>query len=57
MFLTLNHDFQYTTKVVSCRPAKLDVVNDGKKEKQECFEVVFEDTVFFPEGGGQVSKL
>lgn len=40
--------------MVSCKPAKLDAVVDGKKKKVECFEVVFEDTVFFPEGGGQV---
>lgn len=47
------YETKYTTKVVSCKPAKLDVVVDGKKKKVECFEVVFEDTIFFPEGGGQ----
>ena len=34
------------TKVVSCESAK----NGGA----ECYEVVLEDTVLFPEGGGQV---
>ena len=36
-----------TTRVVSCKPAKLD----GK----DCYEIILEDTVLFPEGGGQVS--
>lgn len=36
----------YTTKVVSCEEC-------GSKE----YEVVLEDTILFPEGGGQVSFL
>jgi misacylated tRNA(Ala) deacylase len=35
----------FTTRVLSCKPAKLD----GK----DCYEVTLEDTVLFPEGGGQ----
>ena len=37
------------TKVISCKPGKIN----GK----EVFEVVLEDTVLFPEGGGQVRSL
>ena len=37
------------TKVISCKPGKIN----GK----EAFEVVLEDTVLFPEGGGQVRSL
>ena len=37
-----------TTRVVSCKPAQLD--------GRDCYEVVLEDTVLFPEGGGQVSS-
>ena len=48
---------QYTTKVVSCQPAKLDMVVEGKKKKVTCYEVTFEDTLLFPEGGGQVRKV
>lgn len=44
---------EYTTAVVSCKPAKHEVVQNGKKKKIDCFEVTFEDTVLFPEGGGQ----
>ncbi|KAG0717148.1 Alanyl-tRNA editing protein Aarsd1-B [Chionoecetes opilio] len=47
------YETKYTTKVVSCKPAKIDVVVDGKKKKTACYEVTFEDTILFPEGGGQ----
>lgn len=47
------YETKYTTKVVSCKPAKIDVVVDGKKKKEACHEVIFEDTILFPEGGGQ----
>ena len=40
--------------MVSSKPAKLSVVRDGKKVAVAGFEVVFEDTILFPEGGGQV---
>ena len=35
-----------TSKVVSCLPVCLD--------EKDCYEVILEDTVLFPEGGGQV---
>ncbi|KAL8559275.1 hypothetical protein ACOMHN_059966 [Nucella lapillus] len=41
------------SKVVSCQPAQVTVVQNGKKTKVQCQEVVLEDTVLFPEGGGQ----
>ncbi|XP_042868594.1 alanyl-tRNA editing protein Aarsd1-like [Penaeus japonicus] len=48
------YEKEYTTKVVSCKPAKLEVAVDGKKKKKvDCFEITFEDTLLFPEGGGQ----
>ena len=46
--------FQLETKVVSCQPAKLSVTRDGKKQVLSGFQVVCEDTILFPEGGGQV---
>ena len=49
--------FQFETKVVSCKPAKLSVTRDGKKLVLSGFEVVCEDTILFPEGGGQVMGL
>jgi len=45
---------KFTSKVVSCTAAQIDRVVQGKKEKVEGYEVLLEDTVFFPEGGGQV---
>ncbi|KAG0432928.1 hypothetical protein HPB47_020390 [Ixodes persulcatus] len=41
------------TKVVKCDAAFLEVLTNGKKEKQAGYELVLEDTVLFPEGGGQ----
>ena len=46
---------QLTTKVVSCEAAELSTVVNGKNLKLNGFEVTLEDTVLFPEGGGQVS--
>lgn len=34
-----------TSKVVSCVPSKY--------EDKECYETILEDTVLYPEGGGQ----
>ena len=39
--------------MVSCKPAKLKQNVGGKKREINGFNVVFEDTVLFPEGGGQ----
>ncbi|XP_070536570.1 alanyl-tRNA editing protein Aarsd1-like [Ptychodera flava] len=44
---------EFDTKVVSCKPAELETLSDGKKEKLKGYEVIVEDTVLFPEGGGQ----
>ncbi|XP_013407920.1 alanyl-tRNA editing protein Aarsd1-B-like [Lingula anatina] len=44
---------ELSTRVKSCVPARLQTVVNGKKQKLEGFEVVLEDTVLFPEGGGQ----
>merc|ERR1719222_898603 len=45
---------KFTSNVISCVPATVEQVLHGKKKgKIECFEVILEDTVFFPEGGGQ----
>ncbi|XP_067687613.1 alanyl-tRNA editing protein Aarsd1-B-like [Haliotis asinina] len=44
---------QLSSVVKSCKPSQLTVVNGGKKEKLSGFDVVLEDTVLFPEGGGQ----
>ncbi|CAB0009555.1 unnamed protein product [Nesidiocoris tenuis] len=42
---------EYSTTVLSCEPVQID--HDGSKEKISCYEVVCEDTIIFPEGGGQ----
>lgn len=40
--------------VKSCSPAEISIVNEkNKKEKVKGFEVVLDDTILFPEGGGQ----
>lgn len=45
---------EFTTTVVSCCPAELQTDgNGGKKEVLSGFQVVLEDTLLFPEGGGQ----
>ena len=46
--------FQLTSRVVSCETAQVTVTQNGKKNKVQCHEIVLEDTVLFPEGGGQV---
>lgn len=45
---------EFTTTVVSCSPAELQVEGGaGKKDVLSGFQVVLEDTLLFPEGGGQ----
>ncbi|XP_022087093.1 alanyl-tRNA editing protein Aarsd1-like [Acanthaster planci] len=44
---------ELTTKVVSCTPAELKQVVNGKKQTLQGYEIITEDTVLFPEGGGQ----
>ncbi|CAG5128690.1 unnamed protein product [Candidula unifasciata] len=40
-------------KVTSCKPAKLALVENGKKTTVQGYEVILNDTILFPEGGGQ----
>lgn len=54
--LCLKFEFQFQSKVVLCEPASLNRKNsDGKEELVHGYNVVLEDTILFPEGGGQVS--
>lgn len=46
--------FQFVTTVVSCCPAELKQEVDGKTEILKGFNVKLQDTILFPEGGGQV---
>lgn len=39
---------------MSCTKSKLTELN-GKKVSLEGYDVVLDDTIFFPEGGGQVT--
>ena len=41
--------------MVSCDKANLKLVISGKSQKVNGYEVILEDTVLFPEGGGQAS--
>lgn len=45
---------QFKTVVVSCNKSQLETIVDGKKTKLDGYDVVLEDTIIFPEGGGQV---
>lgn len=40
-----------------CFPSVHDIVENGQKRPQKGFEVILEDTILFPEGGGQVQFL
>ncbi|XP_043530938.1 alanyl-tRNA editing protein Aarsd1 [Chiloscyllium plagiosum] len=44
---------EFETLVVSCAPAELKITVNGKKEILKGFNVILEDTLLFPEGGGQ----
>lgn len=44
---------EFTTTVVSCCPAELKQEVNGKKETLKGFNVKLQDTILFPEGGGQ----
>ncbi|XP_053116046.1 putative protein PTGES3L isoform X1 [Hemicordylus capensis] len=44
---------QFTTRVFSCHPAELLTETGGKKETLQGFHVILQDTILFPEGGGQ----
>ncbi|XP_072229896.1 alanyl-tRNA editing protein Aarsd1 [Leuresthes tenuis] len=44
---------EFGTSVVSCCPAELKQEVNGKKETLKGFNVKLQDTILFPEGGGQ----
>ncbi|XP_051894527.1 alanyl-tRNA editing protein Aarsd1 [Pristis pectinata] len=44
---------EFETTVISCTPAELNTTVNGKKDTLKGFNVILEDTVLFPEGGGQ----
>ncbi|KAM9336427.1 alanyl-tRNA editing protein Aarsd1 [Symphorus nematophorus] len=44
---------EFVTSVVSCCPAELKQEINGKKETLKGFNVQLQDTILFPEGGGQ----
>ncbi|KAK2820768.1 hypothetical protein Q5P01_023727 [Channa striata] len=44
---------EFVTSVVSCCPAELKQEVNGKKETLTGFSVKLQDTILFPEGGGQ----
>ncbi|XP_029383257.1 alanyl-tRNA editing protein Aarsd1 [Echeneis naucrates] len=44
---------EFVTTVVSCCPAELKHEVNGKKETLKGFNVKLQDTILFPEGGGQ----
>uniref|UniRef100_A0A668A4M2 Alanyl-tRNA synthetase domain containing 1 n=1 Tax=Myripristis murdjan TaxID=586833 RepID=A0A668A4M2_9TELE len=44
---------EFVTSVVSCCPADLKQEVNGKKETLKGFNVKLQDTILFPEGGGQ----
>ncbi|XP_054877239.1 alanyl-tRNA editing protein Aarsd1 isoform X3 [Poeciliopsis prolifica] len=48
---------EFVTSVVSCCPAELKHEVNGKKETLKGFNVLLQDTILFPEGGGQVSVV
>uniref|UniRef100_A0A3Q3LC95 Alanyl-tRNA synthetase domain containing 1 n=1 Tax=Mastacembelus armatus TaxID=205130 RepID=A0A3Q3LC95_9TELE len=44
---------EFVTSVVSCHPDELKQEVNGKREKIKGFSVKLQDTILFPEGGGQ----
>lgn len=42
---------------MSCDKSQLETNDHGKKTKLDGYDVILEDTIIFPEGGGQVCKL
>lgn len=56
MIFLLHYFIQFASKVVLCEKAELKRKN--AENKDEClsgYNVVLDDTILFPEGGGQVS--
>ncbi|KAH9509821.1 Alanyl-tRNA editing protein Aarsd1-B [Bulinus truncatus] len=48
---------KFHTRVKSCHPVCESLLVEGKKTKVQGYNIVLEDTILFPEGGGQVSSL
>lgn len=49
---------KFESKVLICEPTSQNQKNsDGKDELVNGYNVVLEDTILFPEGGGQVKDL
>ncbi|XP_044766453.1 alanyl-tRNA editing protein Aarsd1-B [Coccinella septempunctata] len=46
---------EFTAKVISCEEVSKNIIINGKKTNFNGFEVVLENTILFPEGGGQPS--
>uniref|UniRef100_T1JDQ2 Threonyl/alanyl tRNA synthetase SAD domain-containing protein n=1 Tax=Strigamia maritima TaxID=126957 RepID=T1JDQ2_STRMM len=44
---------EFHTKAISCESAKIKLLINGKNEIFDGYNVVLEDTILFPEGGGQ----
>ncbi|XP_039284878.1 alanyl-tRNA editing protein Aarsd1 [Nilaparvata lugens] len=44
---------QFDSTVVSCKERQLKTVIDGKKVSLSGYDVILDDTILFPEGGGQ----
>ncbi|KAF5273247.1 hypothetical protein FQA39_LY07578 [Lamprigera yunnana] len=57
VFMCQNDSFlkEFTSKTVSCTKAQLLTHIDGKEHFLDGFDAIFEDTILFPEGGGQPS--
>ena len=44
---------QFETNVSSCTPGEFEKITNGKKENVKGFDIILEDSILFPEGGGQ----
>lgn len=56
--LQIFHQLKFESKVVICEPKSLKQKNhEGKEELVNGYNVVLQDTILFPEGGGQVSLI
>ncbi|XP_014276906.1 alanyl-tRNA editing protein Aarsd1-A [Halyomorpha halys] len=55
VFACQNDSFlkEFSSKVISCSTAEFKTVVNGKKETLKGYDVILEDTILFPEGGGQ----
>lgn len=55
-FLIKQWIFQYTTTVVHCEPTEFSTKINNEDASVKGYEVILENTIIFPEGGGQVIK-